>query len=281
MPIFKTILGIGSRLLGGLFARKKRRPMANFLPKVAKFIGGQVRAGRRRRFVRQASQAFLGLGGSEEEERSLAAQTGILAPLEPRGEAPQPIPSPAPIVPSPIKAPIKLPQPIRLETVPPLVQGLPQPAGGLVKRLRGAEEPGGFIHSDWKEAGRRIGNVFKTFAEKPPEGVRDLIYRGVGALSGEGPKPTVADISRRRMATNEPVEFRASYVPSGSRGGTSMAKRVYGYYDYETGEFIKARRRRRRRLLTSSDISDISALAAIVGKGELMKSVLAGRMRCR
>lgn len=49
--------------------------------------------------------------------------------------------------------------------------------------------------------------------------------------------------------------------------------------DTVTGEVKPCRRRRRRRLLTPTDLSDLAALAAVVGKGDALKLAVAKAVR--
>lgn len=49
--------------------------------------------------------------------------------------------------------------------------------------------------------------------------------------------------------------------------------------DTRTGAVTHCRRRRRRRLLTPTDLSDLAALAAIVGKGDALKMAVAKAVR--
>lgn len=49
--------------------------------------------------------------------------------------------------------------------------------------------------------------------------------------------------------------------------------------DTVTGEVKKCKRRRRRRLLTPTDLSDLAALSAIVGKGDALKLAVAKAVR--
>ena len=49
--------------------------------------------------------------------------------------------------------------------------------------------------------------------------------------------------------------------------------------DTRTGEVKPCRRRRRRRLLTPTDLSDLAALAAVVGKGDALKLAVAKAVR--
>lgn len=46
-----------------------------------------------------------------------------------------------------------------------------------------------------------------------------------------------------------------------------------------TGQVKPCRRRRRRRLLTPTDLSDLAALAAVVGKGDALKLAVAKAVR--
>lgn len=49
--------------------------------------------------------------------------------------------------------------------------------------------------------------------------------------------------------------------------------------DTRTGKVRPCRRRRRRRLLTPTDLSDLAALSAIVGKGDALKLAVAKAVR--
>ncbi len=49
--------------------------------------------------------------------------------------------------------------------------------------------------------------------------------------------------------------------------------------DTRTGAVHACRRRRRRRLLTPTDLSDLAALAAVVGKGDALKLAVAKAVR--
>ncbi len=49
--------------------------------------------------------------------------------------------------------------------------------------------------------------------------------------------------------------------------------------DTRTGKVCRCRRRRRRRLLTPTDLSDLAALAAVVGKGDALKLAVAKAVR--
>lgn len=49
--------------------------------------------------------------------------------------------------------------------------------------------------------------------------------------------------------------------------------------DTRTGKVTPCRRRRRRRLLTPTDLSDLAALAAVVGKGDALKLAVAKAVR--
>ncbi len=49
--------------------------------------------------------------------------------------------------------------------------------------------------------------------------------------------------------------------------------------DTRTGQVKPCRRRRRRRLLTPTDLSDLAALSAIVGKGDALKLAVAKAVR--
>ena len=49
--------------------------------------------------------------------------------------------------------------------------------------------------------------------------------------------------------------------------------------DTRTGQVTPCRRRRRRRLLTPTDLSDLAALAAVVGKGDALKMAVAKAVR--
>lgn len=64
-----------------------------------------------------------------------------------------------------------------------------------------------------------------------------------------------------------------NFVPSGPGGfantGGSMPSTVT--VNTQTGKVTPCRRRRRRRLLTPTDLSDLAALATIVGKGDALK----------
>lgn len=51
----------------------------------------------------------------------------------------------------------------------------------------------------------------------------------------------------------------------------------YLTYDCRTGQFIPKRRRRRRRLLTPTDLSDLAALAGVIGKGSQGMQVAVAR----
>jgi len=50
-------------------------------------------------------------------------------------------------------------------------------------------------------------------------------------------------------------------------------------YDTQTGQLKPCRRRRRRRLLTPTDLSDLAALATIVGKGDALKLAVTKAVR--
>lgn len=49
--------------------------------------------------------------------------------------------------------------------------------------------------------------------------------------------------------------------------------------DTRTGQVTSCKRRRRKRLLTPTDLSDLAALAAIVGKGDALKMAVAKAVR--
>lgn len=49
--------------------------------------------------------------------------------------------------------------------------------------------------------------------------------------------------------------------------------------DTRTGQIKKCKRRRRRRLLTPTDLSDLAALATIVGKGDALKFAVTKAVR--
>ncbi len=50
-------------------------------------------------------------------------------------------------------------------------------------------------------------------------------------------------------------------------------------YNTQTGQIKPCRRRRRRRLLTPTDLSDLAALATIVGKGDSLKLAVVKAVR--
>lgn len=58
-------------------------------------------------------------------------------------------------------------------------------------------------------------------------------------------------------------------LPAGTSNGS-------GYY---TTTATRCRRRRRRRLLTPTDLSDLAALQALVGKGDTLKMAVAKAVR--
>lgn len=68
-----------------------------------------------------------------------------------------------------------------------------------------------------------------------------------------------------------------SFVGSPTAVGAGMPREVT--VDTVTGEVKKCKRRRRRRLLTPTDLSDLAALQAIVGKGDALKLAVAKAVR--
>ncbi len=62
-------------------------------------------------------------------------------------------------------------------------------------------------------------------------------------------------------------------------GGIPPATPAQVTVDTRTGEVKPCRRRRRRRLLTPTDLSDLAALAAVVGKGDALKLAVAKAVR--
>ena len=68
-----------------------------------------------------------------------------------------------------------------------------------------------------------------------------------------------------------------SPLPFAAPGTTQVPAQVT--VDTRTGEVKPCRRRRRRRLLTPTDLSDLAALQAIVGKGDALKLAVAKAVR--
>lgn len=68
-----------------------------------------------------------------------------------------------------------------------------------------------------------------------------------------------------------------SPLPFAGPGTTQVPAQVT--VDTRTGEVKPCRRRRRRRLLTPTDLSDLAALAAVVGKGDALKLAVAKAVR--
>lgn len=66
-------------------------------------------------------------------------------------------------------------------------------------------------------------------------------------------------------------------TPFAGAGGGQIPAQVT--VDTRTGKVTKCRRRRRRRLLTPTDLSDLAALAAVVGKGDALKLAVAKAVR--
>lgn len=79
----------------------------------------------------------------------------------------------------------------------------------------------------------------------------------------------------RQIAGPGPAPFSYSGPPS--IGAQNPPRTVT--YDTVTGEMKPCRRRRRRRLLTPTDLSDLAALAAIVGKGDALKLAVTKAVR--
>lgn len=67
-----------------------------------------------------------------------------------------------------------------------------------------------------------------------------------------------------------------NFMPAGG-AGNRVPREVT--VDTVTGEVKKCKRRRRRRLLTPTDLSDLAALQAIVGKGDALKLAVAKAVR--
>ncbi len=72
-----------------------------------------------------------------------------------------------------------------------------------------------------------------------------------------------------------PSQSYAGLPPTGGLSGMPAKVTV----DTRTGQVHACRRRRRRRLLTPTDLSDLAALAAVVGKGDALKLAVAKAVR--
>lgn len=76
-----------------------------------------------------------------------------------------------------------------------------------------------------------------------------------------------------------PVVYNPGFAPGGTAGlGVPPGTRNVTV-DTVTGKVTPCRRRRRRRLLTPTDLSDLAALAAVVGKGDALKMAVAKAVR--
>lgn len=84
----------------------------------------------------------------------------------------------------------------------------------------------------------------------------------------------VADIFNKPPQIYSPGFGGGSFPPATT---TSTPRQVT--VDTVTGEVKPCRRRRRRRLLTPTDLSDLAALAAVVGKGDALKMAVAKAVR--
>lgn len=83
------------------------------------------------------------------------------------------------------------------------------------------------------------------------------------------------DIAQGQIVGGSPSQ---SFVgPPVVANGSAVPRSVT--VDTRTGEVRPCRRRRRRRLLTPTDLSDLAALAAVVGKGDALKLAVAKAVR--
>ncbi len=74
-----------------------------------------------------------------------------------------------------------------------------------------------------------------------------------------------------------PLPFYTGPTSPGMGGGIAPPTTVT--VDTRTGKVTRCKRRRRRRLLTPTDLSDLAALAAVVGKGDALKLAVAKAVR--
>jgi len=70
-----------------------------------------------------------------------------------------------------------------------------------------------------------------------------------------------------------------AFAGGGASGSYAPPMPAQVTVDTRTGQVKPCRRRRRRRLLTPTDLSDLAALSAIVGKGDALKLAVAKAVR--
>lgn len=82
-------------------------------------------------------------------------------------------------------------------------------------------------------------------------------------------------VQGQRVGGGPSTSFAGMTGPYPAPSGTPRTVTV----DTVTGQVKPCRRRRRRRLLTPTDLSDLAALAAVVGKGDALKLAVAKAVR--
>lgn len=157
----------------------------------------------------------------------------------------------------------------------------------------GLEIPGGIYEmekgeTDWDEVYRqyKILNPDETEKELDPPGDALPVEYGIVVPHSTDEEetemaidwgdifttsiPDIVGMAGQKFLGPEPQSYSGAPI-AGTPAKVTM--------DTRTGKITPCRRRRRRRLLTPTDLSDLAALQAIVGKGDALKLAVAKAVR--
>jgi len=127
---------------------------------------------------------------------------------------------------------------------------------------------------DWGAGVDLPGWVYQPIPDAP--GTLDTTSPGWGVAEEE---PNMAVDWTSVLNTAITGYQQPSFSGGGASGSYAPPMPAQVTVDTRTGQVKPCRRRRRRRLLTPTDLSDLAALSAIVGKGDALKLAVAKAVR--
>ncbi len=162
--------------------------------------------------------------------------------------------------------------------IPPVLSGPVGPVGSGIRPEVPVTTPPDF--RDWEQGLETPLPewVYETIPDAP--GTIDTSSPGWG-VAQEDPAMAIDWTSVINTAITGYQQPAPSGFAGGGASGTWAQPNVPAQVtvDTRTGQVKPCRRRRRRRLLTPTDLSDLAALAAVVGKGDALKLAVAKAVR--